>query len=199
MAINASIQKREFEIVPAGNHVARVYSIIHIGTIPGEYMGEPKQTDTVRIGFELPLETRTFKEAEPEKPFVIAQDFTLSMNEKAKLRHLVEGILGVGFYDEEAATYDITQLMGATCMLNVIQKKSQAGNMYAKIAGAAPLPKGMTSPPTFNAPFILDFSENWDDAKFDALPDFIKDKIKSSTEYQARKSPDDVMNENNPF
>jgi hypothetical protein len=112
MSINATKSDRKFEVVPAGNHIARVYSIIHIGTIPGEYMGEPKEDNTVRIGFELPMETRVFKEGEPERPFVVAQEYTVSMGEKANLRKLVEGVLGVGLYNEEAGAFNVLDLMG---------------------------------------------------------------------------------------
>ena len=34
--------KTEYEIVPSGTHIARCYSMIHIGTIEEEYMGEKR-------------------------------------------------------------------------------------------------------------------------------------------------------------
>lgn len=175
---NASI------ITPAGNHIARLYSIIHIGTLDGEYMGDPKQTDTVRLGFELPLETRVFKDGEEAKPFVISQDFTLSLGEKANLGKLVRGMKGEAWgpdYDEEQ---DVTKLIGSTCLLNVIHKTSAKGNEYAKIESAAPLPKGMDAPEPVNPPFVLDYLENWSDERFSGLPDFIKEKMVTTPEYR---------------
>lgn len=178
--------KSAAELTPAGNHIARLYSVIHIGTLEGEYMGNSKQMDTVRLGFELPNETKVFKEGEEPKPFVVSQDFTLSLGEKANLGKLVRGMRGEAWgpnFDEEQ---DITELIGTACMLNVIHKTSQAGNEYAKIEGAAPLPKGIEAPPASNPPFILDFQENWDQARFEGLPEFIRTKIQSTPEYRFR-------------
>jgi hypothetical protein len=45
--------ERTYELVPAGNHVARLYQIIHIGTNSYEYKGEMKKSDKVRLTFEL--------------------------------------------------------------------------------------------------------------------------------------------------
>ena len=44
--------------------------------------------------------------------------------------------------------------------------------------------KGMVCPPAINPVFVLSFDE-WDVQKFESLPDFIKDKIKTSDEYKA--------------
>jgi len=44
------------ELVPAGSHVARCYSMIHIGTIETTYMDETKLQNKVRLTFEIPAE-----------------------------------------------------------------------------------------------------------------------------------------------
>jgi hypothetical protein len=138
----------------------------------------------VRLGFELPLETKVFKDGEDPKPFVISQDYTLTLGEKANLGKLVRGMKGEAWgpnFDEEQ---DITALIGTACMLNVIHKISAKGNPYAKIESAAPLPKGMEAPAPVNAPFLLDYNDNWSLEKFETLPDFIKDKMRPTPEYR---------------
>lgn len=188
MAIIPTKTKKEFKVVPAGNHVARLYSVMHLGIIPGEYMGEPKETDTVRIGFELPNEKDVFKEGEEPKPYVISQEYTLSMNEKANLRKFVEGMLGVKMVEAEAEDFDVTSLIGTTCMLNVVHKIAKtSGNEYALIQNAAPMPRGIEVPAAVNAPYLLDFSDNWSDEKFEKLPQFLRDKIASSINYKELK------------
>ena len=185
MSIKAPFTKGEGferEIVPAGNHVARVYSTIHIGKVEEEYMGEIKYMDKVRIGFELPNELRTFGE-KGELPMVISQEYTLSLNEKAKLRHLIEGMLGATL-DEAEEYYGVESLIGRVCLLNVIQKTSKKGKQYAVIISASPLPKGMEAPKAVNEPFILDYEDNWSDIKFRNLPDFLTDKMRSSEQYK---------------
>ena len=176
--------EKRHDPAPAGNHIARVYSIVHIGTLKGEYMGEPKETDTVRIGFELPNETKVFKEGDEPKPLVVSREYTNSMGAKANLRKLVEGIIGTGLLDEEAGFFDLTELMGMTCMLNVVHKTSKMGSTYAQIQSAAPLPKGIKAPEAINEPFILDYNDNWSVEKLESLPEFLRTKIYSTPEYQ---------------
>lgn len=181
------------ELVPAGNHVGRVFSVIHIGVIPTEYQGQLSETDKIRISWELPLETKVFKEGEDARPFVIAEEYSFTMGKKSNLRPIVEGIIGTSLTDQEAFGFEINDLISMACMVNVIHKESGSGNMYAKVASTAGIPKGMTVPDQVNPTFILDFDENWDGDKFDGLPQFIKEKILSSRNY-ARK-----FQENEPF
>jgi hypothetical protein len=195
MAIMARNAGGNYEPVPAGNHVARVYSIIHIGTVRENIKGEEKEMNKVRISFELPNETKEFKEGEGEKPYTISKDYTLSMFEKSDLRKFIDSTVPGGLSEEEVDVYDVTLLMGKAVMLNVIHKTSGKGNVYANITAAAAIPKGMTVPGPVNAPFVLDY-ENFDEAKFNALPDFLKDKMRSSQEYKALKgsSPEQEWN-----
>ena len=72
------------EIVPSGTHIARCYSMIHIGTVEWEYNGEQKFSNKVRLTFELPNEMREF--SGEQKPMVISKEYTLTMHEKSNLR-----------------------------------------------------------------------------------------------------------------
>lgn len=136
-----------FEPVPAGNHLAHLYQIIHIGTRPDEYQGQPRDSDKLRLTFELTDERKEFKEGEGEKPFSISQEYTFSMGEKANLRKTVEGLLGTALQDDEAAAFELEDLLGKPCLLNVVHAEAQNGKTYARIKGASPLPKGMTAAP----------------------------------------------------
>ena len=183
------------EPVPAGTYPARLYKIIHFGTIPDTYQGQQKMTNKIRFDWELPTETRVFDPDMGEQPLSISKDYTLSMNEKANLCKDVESWEGHKFKsDEEAESYDLTELIGRDCMINVAHKTSNAtGNTYAYIASISPMPKGMQCPPPVNSPFIWDYSDNWDPDVLELLHDYFKDKIKSSQEYQAKMEPIDVQ------
>lgn len=179
------------EPIDAGMYVARCYQMLHIGsveeTIPGM---APKKMNKVRIGWELPTEMRVFKEENGEQPIVISKEYTLSMHEKAGLRQMLKGWRSKDFTDAEAAAFDITKLLGVACMLNITHKPSKDGSqVYEQISGVTPLPKGMTCPPQINPSQELSY-ENWDNELFETLPDFLKDKIKSSDEYKAMKNPE---------
>jgi hypothetical protein len=123
-------------------------------------------------------------EGEGEKPLSISKEFTLSMNEKANLRKFLQSWRGAEFTKEQAEKFDITALLGVPCMLSVIHKTSGAGKVYDEITSVSKMPKGMTCPAQVNPNFELNY-EKFDKAKFDSLPDFIKNKMIMTEEYKA--------------
>jgi hypothetical protein len=190
MAILAKNNTTPKELIPAGNYIARCYSMIEIGTVTEIVMGQSKILTKVRIGWELPLETRVFKESEGEKPLSISKEYTLSMHEKSNLRQTLKSWRGKDFTEEEAENFDITKLLGVACMLNIIHKPSKKDptKIYEEISGITPIPKGITVPPQVNKTFRLEY-DNWNQEAFDSLPDFIKTKMQGSLEYAALKQP----------
>lgn len=193
MSINATNDGIRRELIPAGNYIARCYSMVHIGTIAEQIMGEEKILNKVRITWELPTELRVFKEENGEQPMVISQEFTLSMHEKANLRKFLESWRGKGFTEEEAKCFDITKLLGIPCMINIIHKTSKAGNDFATISGVAAVPKSITVPAQINPNFEFNFESAFSVEKLESFPDFIKDKIKSSEEYKALTTPNHMV------
>lgn len=178
------------ELIPAGNYVAICYSMLQLGTQRETFKGVEKQVPKVRIGWELCDELKVFKEGDPAKPLVIEKEYTLFMNDKATLRKELQSWRGAAWTDKEAADFDITKLIGAPCMLNIIHKPSADGTKtYENIAGITPLPKGMPKPTPFNKTRILAF-DSWDEELFNSLPAFITDKVKASPEYNALKHPE---------
>lgn len=170
--------------VPAGNHVARLYQILHLGTTHFQYMGEEKSSDKVRLTFELCNEKKVFKEGDEAKPFSISREFGWTMGKKSKLRPFIEGMLGTTFNEETAYEFDAETLLGKACLLNVVHEEKN-GNVYANILGASQLPKGMEAPAMVNAAKFLDVNTATD-AEIDALPEFLKEKMRASNEYANR-------------
>lgn len=198
MSITAKNQSTgDFTPVPSGTYVARCYSMIQLGTHEEEYMGQKKELNKVRITWELPTELKVFKEGEEEKPYSISKEFTLSMYEKANLRKFLEGWRGKGFTDDEAEAFDITVLLGKVCMVSIIHKTSKNGKVYADISSVTTIPKGLPVPEQINESFEFSF-ENFDEAKLEKLPDWLKEKITSSQEYNNLVSPQSVETPNEP-
>jgi len=189
MSITASSNATSFAPVPAGTYAARCYSMIHIGTVVEDYMGESKEVNKVRITWELPTELKVFKEENGEQPYSVSKEFTLSMHEKANLRKFLESWRGKGFTDEEAKSFDVTKLLEKSCLISIIHKTSKQGNQYAVISSCSTLPKGMTCPDQVNPSFEFSW-ENFDQEKFDDLPDWLKDKMKTSNQYKIFIQPE---------
>lgn len=189
MAIIASNSGTNYTPVPAGTYAARCYSMIHIGTVQESYQGEDKEVNKVRITWELPTELKVFKEENGEQPYSVSKEFTLSMHEKSNLRKFLESWRGKGLTEEEAKSFDITKLMGRPCLLSIIHKKNQQGNDYATISSVSTLPKGMECPAQINPNYEFTWTE-FNQDKFNALPDFLKEKMRGSREYRNIQQPD---------
>lgn len=179
---------QDFAPIEAGTYPARCYSMTHIGTIKDTIMGVEKTLNKVRISWELPTEMKVFKPENGEQPQSISKEFTLSMHEKATLRKFLEGWRGKGFTDDEAKSFDITKLLGVACMLSVIHKTSKSGKIYAEISSVSSMPKGYACPPQINPSYEFSY-ENFDEEKFNKLPDWLKDKMRTSEEYRKAMFP----------
>lgn len=167
-----------FVSAPAGTHVARCYQIIDIGTQHGEYQGKPTVRNQFIMFWELPNESM-----DDGKPFVVTKFYTNSLSEKSNLYGDLIAWRGREFTAEELAKFDLEKVLGAACMLCVVHKE----NGKAMVSAISGLPKGMECPPPINekSAFWLD---DFDQAKFDKLPDGIKQLIMKSDEYKAMTS-----------
>lgn len=187
MPIIAENTGGNYVLMPAGNHIARCFSMIQIGTIieqTGIYAG--KEAHKVNLTWETPDEQHDFGKG--LQPFSISKEFTLSMHEKATLRKILESWRGKSFTEEEAKSFDVTKLLGKSCMLSVIHKTTGSGKVRAEISSVATLPKGFECPTQVNKSQVLSF-DAWDQTIFDALPEYLRNKIKGSKEYAKMLNP----------
>ena len=173
------------ELLEEGNYIATLYRIIYIGTVETEYLGEKKNVFKVDLTWELNNELKVWKEGEEAKPVVVSKQYTLSLGQKANLRPVVEGMVG-GMSDSEATNYDLDNLLGTACLLNVSHGVTESGSQYLKVS-TSKLMKGMEQPKAFNEQVILTY-ENWNEELYLSLPEWLKDKIASTPEYKGMKS-----------
>jgi hypothetical protein len=190
MPIFAENKSKPIELVPAGNHIGRAFQMIQIGTITEVIMGKTVTHSKVRIGWELPAMLKVFKEENGKQPYIISQEYTLSMHEKSSMRKMLASWRGKDFTEEEAKKFDITKLLGIPCLLNIIHKpkKTDPSSMYQAISGITPVPKGMKVPAQINKTFLLAY-DNFDYDLYNQLPDFIKTTMQTSQEYRKLNSP----------
>jgi len=170
------------EIVPSGTHIARCYSMIHIGTVEWEYNGETKYTNKIRITFELPHELRDF--SGEDKPMVISKEYTMSLHEKSNLRRDLEGWRGKSFSNQELSSFDVTDILGSPCNVSIIHKTSKSGNEFAQIGSISSMTKGSKCPKQINESFIFNYYDNFDEEWLETQPKWIQDQIKGTDEYK---------------
>lgn len=167
----------DFKQAPTGNHVARCFRLIDLGTQHGEYQGQPNTRNQVLISWELCNEPM-----EDGKPFTVSHFYTNSLNEKATLRAHLEAWRGRQFTDEECKGFDLNKILGLPCMLTVIANEKGK----SKVSAIGSMPKGLQAPATVNA--VTSFwIEEWDEAAYQKIPQGLRDIIEKSDEFKKRK------------
>ncbi len=169
----------DFEPAPAGLHLARLYRIVDLGTTASdrytdEKTGKPKVQHQVHFTWELPEDLMS-----DGRPFVASRRYTLSLHERSNLRKDLESWRGKGL--DDGAELDFASLLGSWCQLNIVHS-SYEGKTFAKVTSVLPPPKG-ERPPIVNDPIMFDL-DNFDAKVFEALPDWMTDRIKVSEEYR---------------
>jgi hypothetical protein len=114
----------------------------------------------------------------------IGSSFTVSLSKKSTLRSFLESWRGKQFTKEELAGFDLFNVLGVACQINVVHENSDNGNTYANIKAVMPLPKGMSRPKAENP--LLKYSPE-DAEAFNALPEWIQKKIQE----QVSDTPED--------
>ena len=166
-----------FEQCPAGSYRAICTSITDLGFHEQNWQGEKaRNVRKLRLSFELCDEQKT-----DGSPFYASREVTLSLNEKAALRAIVDGWNGKAMTDAEAKDgIDLGSYLGRAAMLSITHKQSLSGNTYAAISSVSSLPKGFTEVEKPTAPLEL-FNMDGDraewQAQYDDFPEWLQGKI----------------------
>lgn len=123
---------------PEGTHQAVCVDVIDLGIVEGSYQGKPNKRHKIDLAWQID-ELR-----DDGKRFVLYKRYTLSLGEKATLRHDLESWRGRAFTEDELRGFDVETVIGVNCLINVQHKKSADGSRtYANVVSVMPLIKGM--------------------------------------------------------
>jgi hypothetical protein len=78
------------------------------------------------------------------RPYIVNKRYTLSLNEKATLRHDIESWRGKAFTEAEIEGFDVEKLIGSNCLLNVVHKQGSKGGTFANVVSVTPVMRNMT-------------------------------------------------------
>jgi hypothetical protein len=176
-----------FVPVPSGTHLARCYRIIDLGTQKSEYQGEIKYQPKIMIQFEVHGEDAEGQPIATNKgePMSISKNYTLSLHEKAGLRKDLQSWRGKEFTDQELKGFELKNLLGAWCMINVVRRAGRDGKDYTNIEGIMPVPapiKKMGLPDGVTDTKIFSLREP-DMELFKTFSDNMQFKIRSTPEW----------------
>lgn len=195
----------DFKAVPAGLHLARCYRIIDLGTQRSEYEGVEKHQRKIMLGWELHGKDDEGNELVTERgdPLAIFKNYTLSWNDKANLRIDLQNWRNKPFTETEMRRFDIQSILGAWCMLTVIQragkKPGKTEKMYANVKAVSPVPSVIKTaglPPAINPNQVFRLAEP-DFELYDTFGKGLKAMIEASPEWQAIQGKKPAQNASN--
>lgn len=168
------------EPIEEGTHLGVCNMLVDLGMQYSEaYKNSSRK---VLIGWEIPDETIELDDG--PHPRQISKRYTASLNEKSNLRADLAAWRGRDFSPEELAAFDLRNIVGASCLINVIHKDSN-GRTYANIQNIMALPKGMQKGKLSEPALIFDLDTDPLDI-VEKMPQWIAEIIKKSETYQAR-------------
>ncbi len=178
-------------LAPVGNHIARCYQIIDLGTQDNPRYGNTQHK--ARISWELGEELHDFGKG--KEPFSVNMTVNFFISRTSNFMKLLEGWKGGTFTDAELETFDMKRLLGKPCMVNVVHA-SRDDATYANVASVSPIPAKWKDrvPAAHNKPLFFDVDMGPNSAEFKALPEFLQKIIAKCEEWQGSGSsvpPDD--------
>lgn len=176
-------QSKMYEQPPPGSHIARLVSMVDLGTQQHTYQDRVTASRDVRLGFELPLEKMVGKydPSDKGKPFGVTRTVTQSLHPKAKLRELLEGWRSKKFTKEEIAAFDPKTILGKSCRLTLVQDES---GEYTNLQSIAAIGKSEKVPKQINPSTYFSLEpDEFDEEVFNGLGPATKEKIMRSPEY----------------
>lgn len=134
MALIVKDNRKEFTPAPEGLHQAVCIDVVDLGL--QETQWGPKEK--VRIMWALDAVDET-----TGKAFLVGQMYTLSLSEKATLRHHLEAWRGRKFTQDELQGFDLEKLIGVNCQVQVVHNLADGGRIFGNVQAIVPLGKGM--------------------------------------------------------
>ena len=172
---------QHFEPLDSGLHHAVCYAVYDLGTHYDERW--EKRSRRVLIMWEVPNERIDIERDGKMQnlPRAISKRYTLSLHPKSGLRRDLEGWRGKSFSDDELAGFDLQNLLGANCMLQVVHKEGN-NRTFANISSVSRLMKGLSKIEPENAPKFFSFDDGG--ALPEGTPEWVADIIHTADEWQ---------------
>lgn len=128
---------QSYPTLPVNNYRAVCFDYWDIGLQKGEFQGKPTVTHKIIIAWEVD-ERIVSSGASNGQRYDITGWYTLSLGKKSNLRRDLTSWRGKEFTADELKGFDLDNLIGANCFVNVIHKEGKA-----RVSSVTPLPKGM--------------------------------------------------------
>lgn len=114
----------------------------------------------------------------------VSKRYSKSLNPKSNLRKDLRAWRGREFTDEELKRFDMCNILGAPCQIQIVNTNSN-GKVYSNIAAIMNLPKGMPKPTPTEEKIYWDFEDcEIEDDAWNRIPKWVQDVIRNNETYQ---------------
>ena len=165
--------------IDAGTYVGVCVGVIDIG----EQKNDTFNTYSQKAIFIFEIASERVMVEDEDKPRWLSETYTVSLNEKSNLAKMLISWRGKDFTDDELDGFDLASMVGKPCQLQVLVVQKKDGGTCNKVAGVFGLPKGFEAPKPEN-PLMIYQVEDGENEMFLTLPEWIRERIKKSTEWQ---------------
>lgn len=184
LIVSAAGGGKDFAIHPAVPTAARCTRIIDLGTVDTTWEGKAKKSHKIVFCFESAVLMDDDQGEFAGKPFLIIQRYTASLSDKAQMRKDLESWRGRKFTQPELDGFELKNVLGKPCFLNMVHSDPKGGKTYSNISSIMPLPAGMTAPAAVGDLVFFSLSD-FQQSEYDKLSDYFKKAIAESDEYKA--------------
>ncbi|WP_347838025.1 hypothetical protein, partial [uncultured Planktomarina sp.] len=155
----------EYELAPVGVYRAVCTRLLNMGLQETNY-GVKHQ---IHLAFEID------ENMADDRPFLMMQNYTVSLNTKARLRKDLEAWRGRAFTGEELQGFDLKTVLGKPLQISVVHSED---GKYANIGAMMPLGRGQQAlAPAGELLYINSLPE--DNNSFELLSERMKERIET--------------------
>ncbi len=130
----------KFPTAPEGTFAAVCIDEIDLGKVKTTFNGDERERNMVRLLWQIDEDDKD------GKPYVVRQDYTASLDEKAKLRKHLQAWRGRSFTPAELMGFDLESVVGVGCLISIVHATGRKGGTFANVEGVMKLPKGTNAP-----------------------------------------------------
>lgn len=153
----------DYELAPVGVYRAVCSRLLNMGVQETNY-GDKHQ---IHLAFEID------ENMADGRPFLMMQNYTVSLNSKSRLRKDLEAWRGRAFTGEELQGFDLKTVLGKPLQISVVHSED---GKYANIGAMMPLGRGQQAlTPSGDLLYINSLPE--DNASFELLSERMKDRV----------------------
>lgn len=142
MIVKAPAQR--FPTAPQGTFPAVCVDEIDLGKVENKRFGTVR--NMVRLVWQIDEEMDAETAAKFKMPvgsrYILTQDYTASLDEKAKLRKHLQSWRGKAFTQVELFGFDLETVVGVPCLLGIVHNVGSQGGTFANVEAVMKLPKG---------------------------------------------------------